>query len=193
MRAANERPRLPVEDVFILKYRMPMPKAIDDRTHEKLSARAEALRAIAAFEALKGVVVIVAGFGLLSLVHHDVRHVAVELVDFLHLSHEGRYGHFFIAAADRLGDAHLVTIALGAILYVAVRFIEAYGLWWGRRWAEWFAAASGAIYIPFEARHIHPGHVAIPLAALAVNVAIIAFMLYSLYAKHRAAGVQPRP
>ena len=160
---------------------------------EKLSTRAEALRAIAIFEALKGVVVIVAGFGLLGLLHHDVRHVAEELVDFLHLSHEGRFGHFFLAAADRLGDIHLVTVALGAVAYVVVRFTEAYGLWFGRRWAEWFAAASGAIYIPFEVRHIRPGHVAIPLAALALNLAIIAFMFYSLYSKRRAAGVEPRP
>jgi uncharacterized membrane protein (DUF2068 family) len=159
----------------------------------KLSTRAEALRAIAIFEALKGAAVIVAGFGLLGLLHQDVRHVATELVDFLHLSHEGRYGHFFLAAADRLGDAHLMTIAAVAVLYVAVRFTEAYGLWFGRRWAEWFAAASGAIYIPFEVRHIRPGHVAIPLAVLALNIAIIAFMLYSLYAKRRAAGVEPRP
>ena len=159
---------------------------------KKLSARAEALRAIAAFEALKGLLVIVAGFGLLGLLHRDVRHIAVEVVDFFHLSHEGR-AHFFLAAADRLGDMHLMTIAVGAVLYVLVRFTEAYGLWFGRRWAEWFAAASGAIYIPFEIRHIHPGHVAIPLAVLALNVAIIAFMLYSLYARHRAAGVEPRP
>ena len=160
---------------------------------ERLSARAEALRAIAIFEALKGAAVIVAGFGLLGLLHRDVLHIATELVDFLHLSHEGRYGHFFLAAAERLGDAHLMTIAAGAVLYVVVRFVEAYGLWFGRRWAEWFAAASGAIYIPFEVRHLRPGHLAIPLAALTLNIAIIAFMLYSLYAKRRAAGVEPPP
>ncbi|MCZ7627423.1 MAG: DUF2127 domain-containing protein [Candidatus Methylomirabilis sp.] len=34
--------------------------------------------------------------------------------------------------------------------YASVRFVEAYGLWLERRWAEWFAAVSGGIYIPFE-------------------------------------------
>ena len=159
----------------------------------KLSARAEALRAIGAFEALKGVVVIVAGFGLLSLLHRDVRRIALEMVDFFHLSHEGRYSHFFLAAADRLGDMHIMTVAIGAVLYALVRFIEAYGLWYGRRWAEWFAAASGAVYIPFELEHIRPGHVAIPVSVLVLNLAIIGFMLYSLYARRRAAGVEPPP
>ena len=118
-----------------------------------------------------------------------MRHVAVEMVDFFHLAHDGRYSHFFLAAADRLGDMHLMTVAVAAVAYSTVRFIEAYGLWWGRRWAEWFAAASGAIYIPLEVHHIRPGHVAIPVAALALNVAIIGFMLYSLYAKRREAGM----
>ena len=31
-----------------------------------------------------------------------------------------------------------------------LRFIEAYGLWYIRPWAEWMAIASGSIYIPFE-------------------------------------------
>ena len=94
----------------------------------KLSARAEALRAIALFEALKGIVVIVAGFGVLGLVHRDVRHIAHEVVDFFHLDPEGHSSHFFLAAADRLGDMHLMSVAIAAVLYVAVRFIEAYGL-----------------------------------------------------------------
>ena len=91
-----------------------------------IAARADALRAIAAFEALKGVVVVVAGFGLLGLLHRDVRHVAVEMVDFFHLSHDGRYSHFLLAAADRLGDMRLMTFAVGAVLYSTVRFIEAF-------------------------------------------------------------------
>ena len=37
-----------------------------------------------------------------------------------------------------------------AALYATVRFTEAYGLWHGRRWAEWFAALSGAVYVPVE-------------------------------------------
>jgi len=42
-------------------------------------------------------------------------------------------------------------IALVAAIYVTLRFIEAYGLWYIRPWAEWLAIASGTIYVPFEA------------------------------------------
>ena len=40
--------------------------------------------------------------------------------------------------------------SLVASIYVILRFIEAYGLWYVRPWAEWLAIASGSIYIPFE-------------------------------------------
>ena len=40
---------------------------------------------MAAFEALKGVIVLVAGFGLARLIHGDVQQAAEDLVDRLHL------------------------------------------------------------------------------------------------------------
>ena len=59
--------------------------------------------------------------------------------------------------------------------------------------ALFLAAASGAIYIPFEVRHIYPGHIAIPLAALALNLATVAFMLRSLWANRGRGRRGARP
>ncbi len=36
------------------------------------------------------------------------------------------------------------------MVYSGARSVEAYGLWFERRWAEWFALISGAIYLPVE-------------------------------------------
>jgi uncharacterized membrane protein (DUF2068 family) len=40
-----------------------------------------------------------------------------------------------------------------------LRFAEAYGLWFHRRWAEWIAVVSAALYLPIEvlelARHFN--------------------------------------
>jgi uncharacterized membrane protein (DUF2068 family) len=62
-----------------------------------------------------------------------------------------------------------------------VRFTEAYGLWRERAWGEWVAAASGAIYVPFELYELARGISWIKLAALALNLAIVAFMAYALW------------
>ena len=141
------------------------------------------MRAIAAFEGAKGAIVLLAGLGLLSLLHRDLQDMAARVIEHLHLNPASHYPQIFIDAAGRMSDTRLVLTALGAATYSTVRLVEAYGLWFARRWAEWFAAAAGAIYIPFEIYEVvRKGGVG-PVAALAINIAIVGFMLYALFKK----------
>ena len=146
----------------------------------------QALRAIALFEAGKGTLVLVAGFGVLSLLHRDLGEMAESLVSHLHLNPASHLPRVFIESVGRM-DGKEVWFAAGAALYAAVRFVEAGGLWFHRRWAEWFAAASGAIYVPFELRELvtRPGWLSAGL--LLVNIAIVGVMLREL--KKRPARV----
>ena len=43
-----------------------------------------------------------------------------------------------------------MTLAACAGAYGVIRFVEAYGLWLNKTWAEWFAIISGSIYLPVE-------------------------------------------
>ncbi len=38
----------------------------------------------------------------------------------------------------------------GTLVYSAIRFAEATGLWLEKQWAEWFALISGCLYLPIE-------------------------------------------
>jgi uncharacterized membrane protein (DUF2068 family) len=147
--------------------------------------RNEAIRAVALLEFAKGAVVLLAGFGVLSLIHHDAQHVADVIVHHLHLDPAKRYPQIFLHAAARLEDTRLWPLAAGALGYSFVRFVEAYGLWSQRWWAEGFAALSGGIYIPFEIYRLIRGHGWVSAAALAINVAVVAFMLYALWLRRR--------
>jgi ABC-type amino acid transport substrate-binding protein len=62
--------------------------------------------------------------------------------------------------------------------YSAMRFVEAYGLWKRRVWAEWFALISGALYVPFEAYELVRRPTLIHLAVLVINLGIVFYMLY---------------
>ena len=138
------------------------------------------MRAIAIFEGAKGVIVLAAGLGLLSLIHRDLESMAASVVGHLHLNPASHYPQIFIDAAGRTSDTRLMLLALGAATYSVVRLVEAYGLWFARRWAEWFAAAAGAIYVPFEVyKLVHDGGWG-PAAALAVNLGIVGVMIYVL-------------
>jgi len=137
-------------------------------------------------EATKGILVLVVGFGLLSLVHHDVQRFAERLVAHLHLNPAAHYPRIFIDLAHKVTDARLSLLAAGAALYSMARFIEAYGLWFARRWAEWFAAISAGIYVPFELFELYERVSWLSLGALTLNLTIVAVMLHALFRKDRA-------
>jgi uncharacterized membrane protein (DUF2068 family) len=136
------------------------------------------VRAVAFFEALKGTLVVVAGFGLLSLVHRDLEDLAERLVRHSHLNPASHYPRVFIEAAANTSDARLRTLAAMAFAYSTVRFVEAYGLWKMRAWAEWFAIISGCIYLPVELYELIERATLIRAGVLVVNALIVAYLLY---------------
>ena len=135
------------------------------------------IRAVALFEATKGALALLAGFGALSLVHRDAQRIAGDLLARLHLNAAKKYPNIFLEAARHLNDAHLWVLATLAAAYAIVRFCEAYGLWKDRRWAQWLAAGSGAIYVPFELYEFLKRFSWISIAALLVNILIVVLML----------------
>jgi uncharacterized membrane protein (DUF2068 family) len=112
------------------------------------------LHAIALFEVTKGCAAIAASLGLLSLAHHDVRALAYALVGYFHLDPEAHYPRLLLDEANWLQNANLQQVVLMTCGYAAIRFMEGYGLWKTRTWAEWLAACSGAIYLPVEISHL---------------------------------------
>jgi uncharacterized membrane protein (DUF2068 family) len=128
---------------------------------------------VALFEATKGVIILLAGFGLLSLLHHDLRALALDLVGRLHLDPTHRYASVFVEAAARTTDAHLWFIALIGFAYAAFRFLEAYGLWFGRTWAQWLALISGGMYLPLEAYELYRRLTWMRVSALIANLVVV--------------------
>ena len=149
-------------------------------------ARHGGLRAIAVFEAAKGVLVLGLGFGVLTALGKGAEEVAEELVLGLHLNPASRLPKLFIDAASAASTLQIWMLAGLALSYAVLRFAEAYGLWHARRWAEWIAVASGAIYLPVEiyelARHVSW----LKVGTLLANLAIIAYMAALLLRARRA-------
>lgn len=149
----------------------PAPQALD--LHSKIGG----LRAVAVFEAMKGTLVLLLELGLLTLIHRDVDEVAESLVRQLHLNPEHHLGHVIMNAASKLSDKRLLAIAAGGLIYVAVRYVEAYGLWHRRVWAEWFALLSGSLYLPWEIYEFGEKPTPFRAAILLSNLAIVIYML----------------
>ncbi len=80
-------------------------------------------------------------------------------------------------AAATVTDARLWALAAGAAAYSIVRFIEAYGLWRRRDWAQWFALLSGAVYLPWELYEVLVHTSPTRVALLALNLLLVAYLL----------------
>jgi uncharacterized membrane protein (DUF2068 family) len=106
-----------------------------------------ALRTVAVFEACKGFLVLFTGLALFSFIHQNVQILAEQLVGHLHLNPAKHIPRIFIEAAGNLTDRSILFLALFALLYSVMRFVESYGLWFAKRWAEWFALVSGCVYM----------------------------------------------
>lgn len=135
------------------------------------------LRTVASFEAFKGVVVILLGIVLLAY-HSHAEDLVESLLDHLHIEEDRRLGQMLMHAASQVSDARLWTIAGAALTYSAVRFVEAWGLWNYRIWAEWFALLSGAMYLPWEVLKVAQRATVERVVVLVVNVIIVLYMLY---------------
>ena len=154
-------------------------------TREPLLARGapkrRALRVIATLEAIKGLVALAATLGLLSLLQHDLHHLAATLIGHVGLDPGGRYPTLLMHYVDLLYDANLRTLLLAAGAYVVVRLTEAWGLWFGHSWGEWLGAFSGALYLPFELRHLLHAPGLFGALVLAINLGLVVFLGWELW------------
>src|ERR1044072_5081674 len=110
--------------------------------------RASGLRLVAAFEASKGLLVVLVGLELLSLIYYGLQNVGGEIVDRCHLSAARHHPRFLLYATPHFNVSNVRLLAFAALAYSTVRFIEAYGLWRLRPWAGWFAILLGGGYFP---------------------------------------------
>jgi uncharacterized membrane protein (DUF2068 family) len=142
------------------------------------------MQAVALMEAIKGFIVLGAGFGLLTLLHRDVAQVAVSLVTRLHLDPSRHYAGLFLDAAERVTDLHLWLGAGLALLYSAVRLAEGYGLWFEHRWGAWLGALGGALYVPIEIYELWHKPSWIKGATLTLNIAVVVYLVWMLRRGH---------
>ena len=153
--------------------------ANDDFAHLK------GLRFIASLEVLKGTLVVVGALALLKLVHRDIGALAAELLDKLHVPPGASLATHVLQGADSVTPEKIKGLIAFAVVYSAIRFVEGYGLWLGRIWAEWFAIISGTVYLPLEVyevvRRVSWFHVLV----LLINIAIVLYMASIRYFAHR--------
>lgn len=138
------------------------------------------LRLIAIFKLVKAVALLllaITAFGLVRQADLDIFAGWIA-----HLPIQNGHG-FVVRALDsllELGPRRFVAIGIAACVYATLFTVEGWGLWRGKRWAEYLTVIATASLIPLEAWEIHVGFTWTKVGALVVNVAIVIYLIYVL-------------
>ncbi|SOD73335.1 uncharacterized membrane protein [Jatrophihabitans sp. GAS493] len=87
-----------------------------------------------------------------------------------------------IKAIQNALDAKSSTLNLVAaflIFYGLLQIVEGTGLWMLKRWGEYFAVVATALFIPLEIYEVTERVTLLRVGALIVNIAAVAYLLYS--------------
>ena len=77
----------------------------------------------------------------------------------------------------RSSTLHLV--GAGVIGYALLEGVEAVGLWWQKRWAEYLTLIATALFLPLEVYEIAHKLSPFKVVALIVNVAVVLYLLFA--------------
>lgn len=136
------------------------------------------LRTVAAIEFSKGVAGVGIAIVLFILRNKDVWDVAMAILNFFHINPDRHFAQVFLDFADQVTEGQLSTLAVLALAYSSLRFLESYGLWRTRVWAEWLAIFSGLIYLPFEIRALILKSTPFRWGVVVINLLLVAYVAY---------------
>jgi uncharacterized membrane protein (DUF2068 family) len=152
------------------------------RVHQasRRPAHRAGLRTVAVWEAFKGCLALSIAYGLVVMRRREVDFgEAVEhILFYFHINPGHHWSQQVVHAADKMSSTSMAMIWGIAITYAALRFVEGFGLWKQRAWAEWLAIISGCIYLPFEIYKLirHPN--AFHWAVLGINILVVLYIAW---------------
>jgi uncharacterized membrane protein (DUF2068 family) len=79
--------------------------------------------------------------------------------------------------AFSITNLYLAGAAIAA--YALIEGVEAVGLWFGRRWAEYLTFIATIVFVPYEVDELIKGVTALKLVALVLNLAVAAYLLFA--------------
>src|SRR5438552_9874068 len=145
-----------------------------------MAAGDKGLWLIGGFKLVKGLLLVIVGIGALRLVHKDVADVVAGWLEQIHVDPDGRYADRLLTRLLSVDDRKLREISAGTFVYAALLLTEGIGLLLRKRWAEYFTVIVTGSFIPLELHHLWRHVTLTRLTVIAVNVAIVWYLIVLL-------------
>jgi uncharacterized membrane protein (DUF2068 family) len=147
-------------------------------TDRMKSSDSGVIRLIAVFKLFKAALLIAVGVGAFKLLHKDVAEVLEHWIGIFRLDPTNRFIDAVFAKASNLHPDLIKKLGLGSFIYAGLFLTEGIGLWLLKRWAEWLTVIITSSLVPFEIYEIHRHATPAKFVALAINIAIVVYLIY---------------
>jgi len=141
------------------------------------------LRLIAVFKFIKAGLLIALGIGAFRLLHKDLGNVLEHWIEALRLDPGERFVDAALAKASNVSAAQIKKVGAGSFIYAALFLTEGTGLWLRKLWGEWLTVIITASLVPIEIYEIHRRPGLVKVVVLAVNVGVVVYLVYHIYAQ----------
>ena len=131
---------------------------------------------IGLFKLMKGISLLILGFGLLRLLHRDVAEVVQHWIEVLRVDPDHRFVHRALLKVFNVTPKQLKELSAGTFIYSAVFLTEGFGLLARKHWAEYMTLISTGLFIPLEVYEIYRHFTMMKLGVTIVNVAIVWYL-----------------
>jgi uncharacterized membrane protein (DUF2068 family) len=146
------------------------------------------LRFLAVERGIRGLLLLVLAYGIhrfdgshtaLQRTFHEYLPLLKPIADKLGVDLQDTGPVRLIEKALTLHHSTLIWVTIGVLAYAALQLTEATGLWLMKRWGEYVAVVGTSVFVPLEVYELVEGFTWLKLAALVVNVAAVAYLLWS--------------
>lgn len=135
---------------------------------------------IAIFKLVKGTLLLAVGIGALTLLHKDVAAIANHWIDQLRVDPNNRHIQALLVKLGLVNARKLEELSIGTFFYSGLLLTEGTGLLLRKHWAEYFTIIVTASFIPMEIYEIARRLTFTRVTLLAVNVAIVWYLIKTL-------------
>jgi uncharacterized membrane protein (DUF2068 family) len=173
----------------------PGRKSVPPREEIEMPLRGKALRdkyvlrLIAVDRAFHFLVLVLLGIGVLAFAGHEtsLRDTYYRVLTDL----QGGVGGGPVQSTGHVGVLHeldrlfslrsgtLQEVGFGLLAYGLLEGVEAVGLWWAKRWAEYLTFLATAILLPLEIYEIIHKRSGLKIVGFIINVAVVIYLLYA--------------
>jgi uncharacterized membrane protein (DUF2068 family) len=131
---------------------------------------------LAIFKFFKGLLLLIVGIKLLTLLNKDVDQWFADFIARHSIDPENTIVHKIAEKLAGVENKQLIMFSVGSFSYSALQLTEGIGLWMQKRWAEFLTVIATSLLIPVEIYEIYEKFTWIRVLILIVNLFVVWYL-----------------